>query len=80
MDLDGLSEDTRQAIDGMLRGGQKIKAIKRVREETGSGLKEAKEAVEAYARANGIEAASGSSGCLVILFAIATGLVGFAIV
>ncbi|MGO4617616.1 ribosomal protein L7/L12 [Nocardia sp. 2YAB30] len=38
---DGLGE-----IDALLAQGKKIQAIKRYRELTGSGLKEAKEAVE----------------------------------
>jgi ribosomal protein L7/L12 len=40
-------------IDQLLRSGQKIAAIKRWREETGVGLKEAKDAVEARAAAHG---------------------------
>jgi len=40
----GLSPGVRQLADG----GQKIQAIKLHREETGLGLKEAKDAVEAY--------------------------------
>ena len=42
MNLDQLSDEARRAVDGLLLGGQKIAAIKRVREETGAGLKEAK--------------------------------------
>lgn len=72
MDLNELSEEKRQRIHGMLRGGQKIAAIKLVREETGTGLKEAKDAVDAYASSLGIE--SKSSGCLVVLFLIGGGL------
>jgi ribosomal L7/L12-like protein len=40
----GLSADVRQLADD----GKKIEAIKLYREETGLGLKEAKDAVEAY--------------------------------
>lgn len=39
-------------IDQLLRAGQKIMAIKRYREQTGVGLKEAKDAVEARAAAH----------------------------
>jgi hypothetical protein len=74
MDLDGLTDEARQAVDRQLRSGHKIAAIKRVREETGAGLKEAKEAVEAYASSHGITAASGSSGCLVFFFVLGAGL------
>ena len=35
-----------------IRANRKIEAIKRLREETGLGLKEAKDAVEAWARQN----------------------------
>lgn len=42
--VDGLSAEVRQLADA----GQKIEAIKVHREQTGLGLKEAKDAVEAY--------------------------------
>ncbi len=74
MNLDQLSDGARQSVDGLLRSGQKIAAIKRVREETGAGLKEAKEAVEEYASSHGITAASSSSGCVVVLVVFAGGL------
>jgi large subunit ribosomal protein L7/L12 len=48
-------------ILNLLRAGQKIRAIKLYREKTGVGLAEAKNAVEALARAQGIPA--GQSGC-----------------
>ena len=35
-------------VVALLEAGQKIEAIKRLREQTGLGLKEAKEAVEAH--------------------------------
>ena len=41
-----LPEDRRQAILEAIYGSRKIEAIKRVREATGCGLKEAKEFVE----------------------------------
>ena len=40
-------DDGDAEIDGLIRAGQKIEAIKRVREQSGLGLKEAKELVEA---------------------------------
>ena len=40
-------EDADAEIDALLRAGQKIEAIKRMRDRTGLGLKEAKDAVEA---------------------------------
>lgn len=48
-------------IARMLQQGQKIPAIQLYREETGAGLKEAKEAVEAIGREYGIHVRS--SGC-----------------
>jgi large subunit ribosomal protein L7/L12 len=54
----------------LLRGGQKIRAIKLYRDRTGSGLAEAKEAVEALARANSIPAGSSGCGSAVLSFAI----------
>lgn len=57
----------------LLRGGRKIEAIKRYREATGAGLKDAKDAVERLAARQGIEARRGS-GCLgVLAFATLTG-------
>jgi ribosomal protein L7/L12 len=53
----------------LLRDGQKIRAIKLYRDRTGAGLKEAKDAVEALARSNGIPA--GSSGCASAVLALA---------
>ena len=45
----------------LMRAGQKIRAIKVYRDKTGSGLADAKNAVEAMARAHGLPA--GPSGC-----------------
>ena len=62
-----------------LQQGQKIQAIKFYREETGAGLKESKEAVEALGRQYGLNV--GGSGCAgaalvacAILAAIACGV------
>jgi hypothetical protein len=58
-------------VVSLLEQGQKIGAIKVYREQTGAGLKEAKEAVEAIAADRRIIAPSGS-GCLgVLLFLVA---------
>jgi len=65
-DLSRLSDESRAAVEALLRSGKKIAAIKRVRSETGLGLKEAKEAVEAHMLAHGIEAPKGSAGCLLV--------------
>ncbi len=53
-------------LTGMLQAGRKIDAIKRFRELTGAGLKEAKDAIERLAAAQGL-AASRGTGCLNVL-------------
>jgi hypothetical protein len=56
-----------QEILGLMKGGKKIEAIKRYREKTGLGLKEAKDAVEALAARYGIEKGAGCAGVLLFL-------------
>jgi ribosomal protein L7/L12 len=59
--------DFEKELLGLLQGGRKIDAIKRCREKTGQGLKEAKDAVEALGAKYGIE--TKGAGCAsVILF------------
>jgi hypothetical protein len=59
-----------------VRTGQKIEAIKEYRQQTGAGLRDAKESVEALAARHGI--VSKSAGCAgMILLLILSG--GFAI-
>lgn len=70
--LDQLSEESRREVEQMLRGGNKIAAIKRVRLELQVGLKEAKEAVESHMTALGIS--STGSGCLLLIATIGTAL------
>jgi large subunit ribosomal protein L7/L12 len=62
----------------LMRAGHKIRAIKLYRDKTGAGLADAKNAVEAMARAHGLPA--GQSGCgttvlAAILLALLLGLV-----
>jgi hypothetical protein len=73
------------AIADALRAGNKIEAVKLHREATGSGLKEAKdeiEAIEAGLRARypdrfPAKPAAGKGGCLgLAAFGVATGLAG----
>lgn len=65
------SPEFAQQIVELLGRGEKIKAVKLHREQTGSGLKEAKEAVERIGEQHGIPASSGS-GCLgIVLLGIA---------
>ncbi|MBQ5764772.1 MAG: ribosomal protein L7/L12 [Clostridia bacterium] len=67
--IDGVDAQTAKRIETLLGGGQKLEAIKIYREATGAGLAEAKEAVEEYAKENGIDIPvsqpAKSSGCYV---------------
>ena len=72
---DGPAEDAE--LLNLLQGGQKIAAIKHYREtHPGSGLKDAKDAVEAMAAQHGIEEAKGSgcAGALLLMSAMIAGL------
>lgn len=71
--LDPLVEE--QVAD-LCRAGRKLDAIKALREATGMGLKESKEAVEALARRHGIEMQSTGCGTAVLLVAIVSALAG----
>ncbi len=60
-----------EEILGLMKGGKKIEAVKRYREKTGLGLKEAKDAVEALAAQHGIETKGvGCAGVLLFLLFI----------
>ncbi|WP_169977801.1 ribosomal protein L7/L12 [Tautonia rosea] len=60
----------------LLGQGKKIEAIKRYREATGVGLKEAKDAVEALGWRHGMDVPSQGSGCLGVLVLALMSLVG----
>jgi ribosomal protein L7/L12 len=64
-----------EEIVSLLEQGRKIEAIKLYREQSGAGLKEAKEAVEEIGRQRGIAMKSGCLG--VILVGIGLGLLAF---
>lgn len=49
-DMSGLPPDTRAAIDDALARREKIEAIRILREASGMGLKESKEAIEGWER------------------------------
>jgi ribosomal protein L7/L12 len=67
------SDLTDQIVDLPGRG-EKIEAVKLYREQTGGGLKEAKEAVGRIGEQNGIQSSSGS-GCLgIVLLGIVAAL------
>ncbi len=64
----------------LLRAGQKIRAIKLYRDKTGVGLAEAKNAVEALARANGLpggEASAGCGGAALLALVVVVGVFGY---
>jgi large subunit ribosomal protein L7/L12 len=64
----------------LLRAEQKIRAIKLYRDKTGVGLAEAKSAVEALARANGLPGGEPSAGCggaALLALVVLVGLLGY---
>jgi ribosomal protein L7/L12 len=56
------AEESHQELERLLRDAGLIAAIKYYREQTGRGLKESKDAVEAFARERGIQIKKGA-GC-----------------
>lgn len=70
------SEPSEQDVLELLRAGKKIDAIKLYREQTGSGLAEAKQAVEQLGREHGIESRSGCAGVLLACALIACAIAG----
>ncbi len=57
----------------ILRAGRKIEAVKLCRQETGLGLKEAKDAVEELARKHEVQLPKGGGCAGVLLLAVAMG-------
>jgi ribosomal protein L7/L12 len=83
---DGEEENSRLAtgsfegqILGLMKGQKKIEAIKLYRSQTGSGLKEAKDAVEALAAKHGISPKGAGCAGMVLLLAIVYTIVGVSI-
>jgi hypothetical protein len=70
-----LSPGGRAQVEAALARGNKIGAIKIYREETGVGLKEAREAIE-RGEPNGKSAKSGGSCAWILIAALALFLVG----
>jgi len=69
------SNESDDEVLKLLRSGQKISAIKAYREQTGVGLKEAKDAVEAMGAEHKISSApSGCSGVVLLAILIGGGL------
>lgn len=67
----GLPQPIQDDLLGLLQQGRKIEAVRRYREATGTGLKEAKEAVEAFAAQAGLPV---RSGCFAGVLALVVGL------
>ena len=63
-----VDESLEREVEALLQSGQKINAIKRYRERTGVGLKEAKDAVERQGVQLGIPVVE-RSGCLAFMIA-----------
>ena len=59
----------------LMRGQQKIWAIKLYREQTGAGLKQAKDAVEALAAEHGISTQTGCAGMVLLMVVVSMILV-----
>lgn len=68
------SEELERQVVSLLQNGRKIEAVKLVREQFGSGLKDAKEAVEAIGRKNGIESSAGCAGMLLLATGVSIAL------
>lgn len=76
IDVPGVVRERPIGLEGeilsLMQQGQKIQAIKLYREHTGTGLKEAKEAVEALAAQHGVVARqAGCLGMIVVAIALA---------
>ncbi len=56
----------------LMQGQQKIRAIKLYREQTGVGLKQAKDAVEALAAKHGISQPAGCAGMVLFMVVVST--------
>jgi ribosomal protein L7/L12 len=63
-------------VASLMEQGRKIEAIKLYREHARSGLKEAKDAVEAIAAARGITSKSGCLGVVLLVFLVLLGQAG----
>ncbi len=73
--IGGMELPPRDTIEGrvlrLLQQGQKIPAIKLYREETGAGLKEAKDAVETLGRQYGLKCDASGCGAAVLVAGLA---------
>lgn len=66
--LAGVSPNLEQDVVSLLQDGRKMDAIKLYREQTGAGLAEAKQAVEALGADHGIQPSAG--GCATVLLSV----------
>jgi len=70
--LPGVDAELEEEILALLRGGKKIEAVKVYREQTGSDLKDALQAIDALAAKHGIAAKGGGcAGAVLMILATA---------
>ena len=75
--LDHIEDPFEKTIAETFASEGKIPAIKLYRQETGAGLKDAKEAVEALAQKHGIKSTgTGCAGMLMLCLIFCTGIIG----
>ena len=65
-----LSDELRNEIVEQLQAGKKIHAVKVYRDATSTSLRQAKDAVEAIGRENGVESGSSGFGCVAVVLAL----------
>lgn len=70
---DAAADDDNEQLLALVRAGKKIEAIRMYRETHRVGLKDAKQAVDAMARAAGIPSKGGCAGMILLLMIIGAG-------
>ena len=73
---ESVDADIHDQIVSLLEQGRKIKAIKLYREQTGAGLKDAKDAVETLATVNGIIPKRAGCAGIVLLMVVVSTIIG----
>ncbi len=77
--LADLADEYQSRLLDLLRAGRKIEAIKEYRQRTGTGLKEAKESVEALAARHGIVSKSAGCAGMILLLVLSGSLTIWAV-
>jgi len=79
-DADGVKPDSLEGqILVLMQSQKKIEAIKIYRQQTGVGLKEAKDAVEALAAEHGISPKGAGCAGMVLLIVVVSTIIGFGV-